>query len=461
MRQSEGLPPDPEMLAELETIDLTLAGLAIDPAYAEIAELTLLTAAERPRMTPAFAAELDARVQRRFAPDPAPDSAPDSAPAPAAAARGGGLGRRRGWGRRGGARELRGGRLGSLLRTPAFGAGLATVLAATALAVVVVDHTAGPSAPSTITNQVPLTSPGPVSAASGGVPRKSAGGTSHSSSFGSSSPAKSLAAVPSPAAQNGAAAQSGAAGQSGAAATGAPAPVPNGRRQVQSAQLQLTASNAHFNAVSQEVFDVVGQENGIVKSSSVTGAAGNQSYASFSLSIPSQNLQATMTRLSALRYASVASRTDATQDVNDRYLNDQRKLADAQALHASLLKQLATAVTEAEIVSFTAQIHEAEASISSDEATLARLQSHISFSSLTVQINAAQVIVHPLPAGSKHSGFTIGKAGHDSVRVLTVAAGVALIAFAALIPFALLAALIAWIAYWVRRRRREQALDAA
>jgi hypothetical protein len=44
--------------------------------------------------------------------------------------------------------------------------------------------------------------------------------------------------------------------------------------------------------------------------------------------------------------------------------------------------------------------------------------------------------------------------------VLTVAAGVALIVAATLVPLALIAALGWWIATLVRRRRREHALDA-
>ena len=61
----------------------------------------------------------------------------------------------------------------------------------------------------------------------------------------------------------------------------------------------------------------------------------------------------------------------------------------------------------------------------------------------------------------KNTGFTLGKAAHDSGRVLTVAAGVALITLAALVPVALLTALGWWIVTAVRRRRREQALDLA
>ena len=59
----------------------------------------------------------------------------------------------------------------------------------------------------------------------------------------------------------------------------------------------------------------------------------------------------------------------------------------------------------------------------------------------------------------KSSGFTIGKAAHDAGHVLTVAAGVALIGLAGLLPLALVLALAWWIYAALRRRSRLQALD--
>ena len=59
------------------------------------------------------------------------------------------------------------------------------------------------------------------------------------------------------------------------------------------------------------------------------------------------------------------------------------------------------------------------------------------------------------------AAFTLGKAAHDAGRVLTVGAGVALIALAVLVPVGLVAALAWWIGVVVRRRRREHALDLA
>src|SRR5947209_3773494 len=79
MRRPDDMPIDPEMAAYLDAIDATLAGEPVDPRHAEIAELALLLADERPRPRPQFAASLDARAARRFAPAPSA-----SGPAPAA-----------------------------------------------------------------------------------------------------------------------------------------------------------------------------------------------------------------------------------------------------------------------------------------------------------------------------------------------------------------------------------------
>ena len=71
MRRVDEQPLDPEVAETLDAIDATLAGEPVDPRFAEIAELALLLTADRPQPAPAFAASLDQRVARRFAPDPA------------------------------------------------------------------------------------------------------------------------------------------------------------------------------------------------------------------------------------------------------------------------------------------------------------------------------------------------------------------------------------------------------
>ena len=111
MRQLDEFPLDPEIAAQLDAIDATLAGEPVDPEYAELAELALLVTVARPQVSAEFAAQLDDRVQRRFAPaspSTAAGSAREASQAPAIdPAVAGGWGLRHRAGRRG-----RGGRRG-------------------------------------------------------------------------------------------------------------------------------------------------------------------------------------------------------------------------------------------------------------------------------------------------------------------------------------------------------------
>lgn len=386
MRRLDDTPIDPEIAAALDAIDATLAGEPVDPRHAELAELALLVADERPEPDAECAAELDHRVEGRFARPPASPK------------------RRSRW-----------------LWGPAAG------LAAAAVVVVVIVSQGPPAKRAASDAALPAS----TSAAASGASR--------------------VYKVPIPQGAQTLSTPSGASSSGDAI----PAPPPNAHKVVQGAQLSLTTPASRIDTVAQEVFDVVGQEKGTVSSSTVT-AGGTSGYAQFELSVPSASLPQTMAALSTVRYARVASRTDTTQDVNGQYLADVRRLADARALRTSLLKQLANATTQTQIESLTARIHDAEASISSDEATLRQLNHQVDLTQIALTINAGAVPV----AGSHGGGFTLGNAAHDAGKVLTVAAGIALIIAAALVPVGLVAALGWWIAAAVRRRRREQALDS-
>jgi hypothetical protein len=208
--------------------------------------------------------------------------------------------------------------------------------------------------------------------------------------------------------------------------------------------------------VAQQVFDVVSTQKGVVENSTVTAANSSSGYAQFQLSVPSDNLQQTMSALSRVHGASVVSRTDTSQDITGQVGGAGRRLADARALRTSLLRQLANATNQAQINSLKSQIRDAEASISSDLATLRSLHGKVDNSQISVTVNAAMVPGHPVSHGG---GFTIGRAAHDAGRVLVVAAGGALIALAVLVPLSLVGALALWLGSALRRRRREQVLD--
>jgi hypothetical protein len=409
----------------------------VDPAHAELAELALLLADTAPRPAPEFVSQLDRRVARRFE------------PVPAAAGAKAGLGIKAGPAR---ARRR-------LLSIWTAGPAVALV-AGVAVAVVVVGNSGTGSSPAplrTVGNSISLPA-SPTSGNSAGTSGSASGsvGVQHRDATGLGSPRTSAAASDALTTASLPAAEP-------PAASVAPTPVSGTTGKViQSASISLTTPNDHVDQVSQEVYNVVGLDGGTVTNSQITAATqGNGGgYASFTLSFPTSNLQAAMTALSRLRFATVASRTDGTQNVGGQYNTDAQNLQQAQALRTSLLKQLQAAASQTAIDAIEAQLKTANAQIASAQSTLASLQHKISHSTVTVQINSGGVVFPtPVPVAAKH-GFTIARAGHDALRVLVVSVGVALITLAVLVPVSLVVALVAWVAVLTRRRRREQALDA-
>ena len=404
MRRAE--PLEPEVEDALEAIDATLAGEPVDPEHADLAELSLILRSDRPVVPDAFAAAMDARVRGRFG---ATASAGVAGGAGAAGADG--PAPRWGWGR-----------LWTSVRRSRWLAPAGAVAAMIAVIVVLVNLSGG---------------------------------------GGSSTGTPNFSAV-----THGSAANQASAANPGAGAGASPpskrAPVPaneTGRQIVQGAQLSLVTRPGRIDAVSQQVFDVVGSEKGYVASSSVTATGHPDSNATFQLSVPSSNLQDTLTRLSQLSGASVVSSTNSSRDITGEIGGAGRRLAEARALRRSLLRQLSAAFTTDQINRLKAAIARVDRAIDRDQASLNSLHRQVRYSriALTVQ-GSARPSAHHHGAGG---GFTIGRAGHDALHVLVVAAGVLLIALAVAIPVGLVAALISWLWLRARRKAREAALDRA
>jgi hypothetical protein len=236
----------------------------------------------------------------------------------------------------------------------------------------------------------------------------------------------------------------------------APAPLPDGRKIVQSSVLELGTPAKRIDAVAQQVFEVVHSFNVIVESSNVSSTGGPGASAQFQLRVPSISLSQALSALSSLRYANVISRTDETQDVNSPYLSAERGITDGKAALVKLRAELAAATTETEIASLRGRITAEKATIAGAQSALGSLNRRVEYSNVDLTVQASTG-----GSSSGGGGFGLGKAGHDALRVLEVTAGVALIALAALVPLALLVALAWWLALTVRRRRRERALDLA
>ncbi|MEO8689792.1 MAG: DUF4349 domain-containing protein [Solirubrobacteraceae bacterium] len=391
---------------ELAALDDALAGRAVDPDLAGVAELAVALRDERPAPDPAFTRTLDTRVQRGF-------------PRPATARR------RRGikWPR---------------VTLPALG------VAASVLLVVVI-ATSIPTGGSS-------DSGGGGASSSGTAATDQAGDTSTSAApetatgSGSSSAAKSA-----PRAAAGGSAQ----GDSPAIAPLSPAvPTPGadgaGRRSVErSAELTLAAPAREIDHAASEIIRVTDELGGYVVSSTVSSNASGE----FQLRVPERKLQTALSRLS--RVAKVRGRTQSAQDITGAVVSVRGRLKDARTERHSLLRQLAKATTPNQTASIRARLHLVAGQIANAKRDLSRVQSRAIRSTIAVTLLADSE-----SAGDATPGWTPGDALDDAVRILEVTAGVVLVGLALLLPLGLVGLLVWLAARQAAQRRRERALDA-
>lgn len=390
-------------------------------------ELTPLLVAERPRPREAFAAELDARVAARFPPRPRP-------------ARAGSASRTSRW--------------AALLQRP-FLPVAATVLAVGFAAIFVTlgsrDRAPRSGASTSGIAQDDLRAGGKLSggtAESRAQHRSRVAGAFQDQSAQALAPDERALARREPGPST---------ADSGVSALSA-APLPTSARKVErTASLELGTASAHVDDVAQGVLGVVARFDGIVDSSSVQSGPGGGA-ASFELRIPAARLEAALAALSRLPDARVFARSDDTRDVNQTYVSVRRRLVNARAERAGVVRALAAADTEDETLRLRDRLDALERTIAQAERSQRELDRRVDYSRVAVAIHGgAGGAAVPGDDGS----FGIGDAAHDALRVLEVAAGVVVIAAAALVPLAVLAAVLWPLARALGRRRREQALDAA
>jgi len=91
-----------------------------------------------------------------------------------------------------------------------------------------------------------------------------------------------------------------------------------------------------------------------------------------------------------------------------------------------------------------------ERELAQANATFRNIQRRAALSNVTLQITSE---------GARDGDWSLGDALDDAGRVLTVAAGIALISAAVLLPLALIAAIAYFVMSAARNRSRERALD--
>jgi hypothetical protein len=231
----------------------------------------------------------------------------------------------------------------------------------------------------------------------------------------------------------------------------------NARDIERSAYVVLGTKPGQVNQAATKVFETVHQVGGIVLNSSVQSGSKGATGASFSLLIPSGKLGGALSSFSQI--AEVRERHDATNDITAPTVSATEELRDSNASIEGLLKELGDVETEAERESVEARLREERRHHAAIRAKLENLDKRASMSEVSVRIVTSRHSgVAPAGKGSDGGGWGVGDALHDAGKVLTVAAGVLLIALAVLAPIALIALLVWSLNRFRVRRLRERAL---
>ena len=233
---------------------------------------------------------------------------------------------------------------------------------------------------------------------------------------------------------------------SGAAAI-APAPE-EGRRVERSARLELGARAGRFQAVSDGVVRTTQRFGGFVSTSQI-GRDGGGGTATFTLRIPAARLDDAMAELS--RLGTVRSIEGSTQDLTGTYDATSSRLADARTRRRAIVAKLATA-SGAEADRLRTRLATATAEVERLERRQRELRARTTYATVDLTVIGARSGAVTPPADGP---WTPADAWRDARRGLEVAAGILIVVASFAVPLGLLA----WLALWLRRRRRDAVLD--
>lgn len=179
--------------------------------------------------------------------------------------------------------------------------------------------------------------------------------------------------------------------------------------------------------------------------------SGAQASAALTLKVPAGSLIDVLTRLAAL--GTEKSRQLSTQDVTSQLVDVTSRVTSAKAAIAQLEQLYARATKVAEVIQIETTLAQREADLESMESQQHALQAQTALATVTLELTtAASAPPHPRPAST---GFTGGlRRGWDN---LTRASSWLAAAVGAVLPFAVLFAILAGAALLVRRRRQRAA----
>jgi hypothetical protein len=179
---------------------------------------------------------------------------------------------------------------------------------------------------------------------------------------------------------------------------------------------------------------------------------GEPGIATITISVPTTTLDATLDRLGQVGV--VLSRNSSTEDVTARYVDTESRLRSMKASVERVRALMAQATKLGEIVSLEAELSRRQADLESLQTQLAALDDAVALSPITVSMSTDADAVP-----GDDTGFLAGlNAGWGA---FTASVTIALTALGAVLPFAVLVALVLGpFLVWLRRRSGGRAAPA-
>lgn len=226
----------------------------------------------------------------------------------------------------------------------------------------------------------------------------------------------------------------------------APAPVPGERQIARTANISLVVADVAKASV--ELRRVAESVNGLVTSENISLPADDDEsggYAEAVVSVPADRLDESLTLIGGL--GEVRQRSVQSVDVTDSVLDVDARVKTMRESIARLQDLMERAGSVAEIAAVEAELSQRQADLESLLAQQKNLQDRVAMSPITVALYPPE---RAFEAGA--DGFVGGLLAGWSAMV--TAGRIALTVVGALLPWAVLAALIGVPLLWWRRRRR-------
>jgi len=289
------------------------------------------------------------------------------------------------------------------------------------------------------------------------------GGATDGGSTSSSGAAPGTASPANPGADEGLAARDSSAGSSGesAAKAATAAVLPSSDYLARRAQLSLKVKSIARAAAAVRAASAAA--GGLVVTESIGSGGGPrpvegdklaaETYGEITVSVPAQRLDTFLDDVS--RLGTLLSRQSSSEDVKQQYVDTESRLRTMRASVDRVRALMARATTISQIVALESELSRREADLESLESQLAALKDSIARSPVQVSLTTDPATVAPADTGFL-AGLKRGwSAFTASLTVLVTGIG-------ALLPFAVVAALVAVpVTLWLRRRRAGRPPTAA